>query len=168
MPPRKPTTRHSPRMKKMKEEEVVKGSTQRVPREPDFVSRTKSVICTATKKQFSQPLAFDYTKERIGSKVVLPHWGDLYRKISQEDYLEFTPHNNPNVRILDDQVLLNIKRSYLHKVAFWTLVLPCIKILGWIIDHTDIRKCMVKNTEGKCVGFFLPFEVQKYYKIKDP
>jgi hypothetical protein len=27
---------------------------------------------------------------------------------------------------------------------------------------------MVNNEESDCVGIFLPMEVQKYYKIKDP
>jgi hypothetical protein len=27
--------------------------------------------------------------------------------------------------------------------------------------------CTVNNEEGECVGFFLPVEVQKYYKLRD-
>jgi hypothetical protein len=168
MPPRKPMTRRSPRMPKMKEPEVGEGSTPGAARELDFVSKMESIIHTSTKKEFTQPLTFGDTEASTGSKVVLPHWGDLYRKISQEDYLEFTPHNNLDVRILDDQVFPNIRRSYLHRVACRTPVLPCIEILGWIIDHADTVKCMVNNVEGECVGVFLPVEVQKYYKLRDP
>jgi hypothetical protein len=29
-------------------------------------------------------------------------------------------------------------------------------------------KCTIKNAKGECVGVFLPVEVQKYYKIRDP
>jgi hypothetical protein len=99
---------------------------------------------------------------------MLPHWGDIFNKINQEDYPEFTPHSDPDVRILDDQVFPNIRRSYLHMVACRTPVLPCIETLGWIIDHTDAMKCTVNNEEGECVGVFLPVEVQKYYKLRDP
>jgi hypothetical protein len=112
--------------------------------------------------------AFGDTEAGTGSKVMLPHWGDLYNKISQEYYPEFTPHNNLDVRVLDDQVFLNIRRSSLHRVACRTPIIPCIKTIGWIIDHTDTVKCMVNNEEGECVGIFLPVEVQKYYKLRDP
>jgi hypothetical protein len=152
MPPRKPMTRFSPRMPKMKEPEVGEGSTPGAAREIDFVSRMESIICTSTKKEFSQPPEFRDTKASTGFKVLLLHWGDMYSKIIQEDYSKFTPHNNPDVKILDDQVFPNIKRSYMHRVACRTPVLPCIKIFVWIIDHADTVKCTIKNAEGKCVG----------------
>jgi hypothetical protein len=97
MPPRKPTTRRSSRIPKLKELEVGEGSTLGIARELDFVSKTKLVILTYTKKQFTQPLTFGDTKASTGSKVVLPHWGDLYSKISQEDYPEFTTHSNLDI-----------------------------------------------------------------------
>jgi hypothetical protein len=129
MPPRKSTTRRSPRMPKLKEPEVGEGYMPSVARQLDFASKTESVICTSTKKQFIQPSAFSDTEATTGSKVVLPHWGDLYNKISQEDYPKFTSHSNPDVRVLDDEVFPNIRRSNLHRVASWTLVLPCIETL---------------------------------------
>jgi hypothetical protein len=157
MPPRNPRTKCSPRMPKMKEAKVDEGSTPGTARDLDFVSNTESVICTFTQKEFSQPLMFDDTEASTGSKMVLPHWRDLYIKISQEDYPKFTPQNNLDVIILDDQVFPNIKRSYLHRVACWTPVFPCIEILGWIIDHT--MKCAINNADGECVGVILPVEV---------
>jgi hypothetical protein len=84
-------------MPKLKEPEVGEGSTPSAARELDFTSKTESVIHTSTKKQFIQPPAFSDTEATTWSKVVLPHWGDLYNKISQEDYPEFMPHNNPDV-----------------------------------------------------------------------
>jgi hypothetical protein len=53
-------------------------------------------------------------------------------------------------------------------VACGTPVLPCIETLSWIIDHTNTMKFLVNYENGGCVGVFLPTEVQKYYKIKDP
>jgi len=99
---------------------------------------------------------------------MLPHWGDLYNKISQEDYPKFTPHSNTDIRLLDDQVFSNIRQSSLHRVAFFTPILRCIETVGWTIDHVDTVKCTVKNEEGECVGIFLPVKVQKYYKLRDP
>jgi hypothetical protein len=114
-----PTTKRSLRMPKNKEVEVDKGSTPGATRELDFVSKTKSIIFTSTKKEFSQPPAFNDTETNTRSKIVLPHWGDLYSKIIHKDYPDFTPHSNLNVRILDDQVFPNIRRSYLHSMACW-------------------------------------------------
>jgi hypothetical protein len=53
-------------------------------------------------------------------------------------------------------------------VACRTLVFPCIEVLKWLIDHTDVHKCLINDENGGCVGFFLPTEVQKYYKLRDP
>jgi hypothetical protein len=168
MPPRKPMTKRSPRTPKKKETEADERSTLDTVRELDFVSKTESTIHTSTKNEFSQSMAFCDTEISTRSKMVLPHWGDLYRKISQEDYPDFTPQRNPDVIMLDDQVFSNITRSYLHRVACRTLVFPCIKTLGWKIDHVDIVKCTINNAEGECISVFLPVEVQKYYKLRYP
>jgi hypothetical protein len=40
-------------------------------------------------------------------------------------------------------------------------------MLGWIINHTYERKCVVNDENGRCVGVFLPIEVHKYYKLGD-
>jgi hypothetical protein len=68
----------------------------------DFVSKTESVIRTSTKKKFTQPPTLVDTEASTGSKVMLPHWGDIFNKIDQEDYLEFTPHSDPDINILDN------------------------------------------------------------------
>jgi hypothetical protein len=161
IPPRKPTTRRSPRIPKRKDAEVGEGSTPGAARDLDFSSKAEPIIFTSTKKEFSQPPTFGDTKESTGSKVVLPHWGDLFNRINQEDYPYFIPQRNPDVNMLDDQVFPNIRRSCLHMVAYQTPVFPCIETLGWIIDHTNVMKCIVNNENGECVGVFLPIEVQK-------
>jgi hypothetical protein len=51
-------------------------------------------------------------------------------------------------------------------VSCRTPVFPCIKVLKWLIDHIDVQKCMINNENDGCVGFFLPTEVQKYYKVR--
>jgi hypothetical protein len=161
-------TRCSPRAPKLKEAEVGEGSSPGAARKLEFATRVEPVIKKSTKKAFSQPPTFGDTEASTGSKIMLPQWGDLFNRINQEDYPEFIPHNDPDVRALDDQVFSNIWWSCLHMVAFRTLVFPCIETLGWIIDHTDAMKCLVNDENGGCVGVFLLTEVQKYYKIRDP
>ena len=53
-------------------------------------------------------------------------------------------------------------------VASRTTIFPCIEVLKWLIDHTDTQKCLINDDNGGCVREFLPIEVQKYYKIRDP
>jgi hypothetical protein len=52
-------------------------------------------------------------------------------------------------------------------VASRTLVFPYIEILKWLIDHADTQFFFINDDNGKCVGVFLPVEVEKYYKLRD-
>jgi hypothetical protein len=100
--------------------------------------------------------------------MALPHWGELFKKISWEEYPKYIPHNDPNVKAHDNEVFPNIWWSYLHMVASRTLVFPCVEILKWLIDHTDTQKCLINDDNGGCVGVFLPVEIQKYCNLRDP
>jgi hypothetical protein len=168
MPPRKATTRRSTRAPKLKEPEVGEGSSPRSAKQLEFTLRPKPVIKTSMKKAFIQPLTFGDTEARIGSKTTLPHWGELFKKIRREEYPKYIPHSDPYVRVLDDEVFPNIRRSYLHMVARRTPVFPYIELLKWLIDHTYTHKCLINDENGGCVGVFLLVEVQKYYKLRDP
>jgi hypothetical protein len=53
-------------------------------------------------------------------------------------------------------------------VASRTPGFPCIEVLKWLIDHMDEQKFLINDENGGCVVFFLPTEVHKYYKLKDP
>jgi hypothetical protein len=84
--------------------------------------------------------------------MALPHWGEIFNKINREEYLEYIPHSDPNVRVLDDEVFPNIQMSYLHMVARKTPIFPYIEVLKWLIDHTDTHKCLINDENGGCVG----------------
>jgi hypothetical protein len=152
----------------MKEPEVGEGSSPGATKQLEFSPRPEPVIKTSTKKAFIQPPAFRDTEASTGTKTTLPHWGELFKKISWEEFPEYIPHSDPDVRALDDQVFSNIRWSYLHMVARRTLVFPCIELLQWLIDHTDTHKCLINDDNGGCVRVFLLVEVQKYYKLRDP
>jgi len=74
----------------------------------EYAPREESIIKTFTKKYFIQPPAFGDTEESTRSKVALPQWGDIFNRISREEYSDYIPHNNLNVRVLNDQVFPNI------------------------------------------------------------
>jgi hypothetical protein len=165
---KKPTTRKSPRAPKLQEPEVGEGSSPVVARQLEFAPKPVPIIKTTTKKDFDQPPAFGDTEANIGTKTIFPRWEELFKKIKREELPEYTPHSDPDMRRLDDEVLLNVRKAYLHMVASRTLIFPCIELLKWLIDHTDTQKCLINDDNGKCVGVFLPLEVQNYYKLREP
>jgi hypothetical protein len=167
MPQRNPTTRGSPMAPKLKEPEVGKGPSPEATKQLEYTMRPELVIKTTTKKVFMQPLTFGDTNASIESKMALPHWRELFNKISREEYPEYIPHSGLYVRVLNDEVFPNIRWSYLHMVARRTPVFPCIEVLKWLIDHTYTYKCLINDDNGGCVMVFLLTEVHKYYKLRD-
>jgi hypothetical protein len=165
MPPRNPTTRKSLRASKLKEPELGEGSSPGVARQLEYTPRLELSIKTTMKKVFFQPPNFGDTEANTGTKVVLPHWGELFKNIIQEEYPKYIPHSDPNVRELNDEVFPKIHQSYLHMVARRTLIFPCIEFLKWLIDHTDTHKFLINDDNGGCVEMFILVEVQKYYKL---
>jgi hypothetical protein len=79
---RNPTTRCSPREPKLTEAETGEGSSLGVARQLEYTPREEEVIKTSTHKTFVQPLVFGDTYVRIGSKLILPLWRELFNKIN--------------------------------------------------------------------------------------
>jgi hypothetical protein len=52
-------------------------------------------------------------------------------------------------------------------VSYRTPFFPCMEVLKWLIDHTNMHKCLINDENGKCFEVFLSKEVQKYYKLRD-
>ena len=99
---RNPTTRCSLREPKLKELEIGEGSSPGTVRQLEYVPRPKHVVKITTKKVFIQTPTFGDIEASTGSKVALPQWGNLFNKINIEEYPKYIPHNDPNVRVLDD------------------------------------------------------------------
>jgi hypothetical protein len=167
MPLKKPSTRKSPRATKLQESEVGEDFSPSVEIQLEFSPKTISIIKRITKDPFVHPPTFKDTEASIGAKMEFPHWEEVYKKIKKVEPLEYTPHSDLEMRKIDDEVLPNICRDYLHMVASRSPVFPCIELLNWIIDHTDAQQCLINDDNGECVGVFLPLEVHSYYKIKD-
>jgi hypothetical protein len=167
-PPRKSTTRRSSRVPKLKEPKLGEFSSPWVAIKLEYMPRSEPVIKTLTKMDFIQPPAFGDTEASMWTKVALPHWGDIFKNISWEEYPKYIPHSDPKVRELDDEVFSNIRQLYLHMVERRTPVFPYIELLKWLIDHIDTHKCLINYDNGGCVRVFLLVEVQKYYKLRDP
>jgi hypothetical protein len=71
-------------------------------RQFEFSTKEKLVIITYTKKAFAQSPSFCDTEASTGSKIMLLQWGDLFNRINREDYPEFIPHSDLDVRTLDE------------------------------------------------------------------
>jgi hypothetical protein len=167
MPPKKTSTRKSPRAPKLQEEEVGEGSSPTVARQLEFAPKPVPVTKTTTKEEFIQTPTFGDTEANIGAKTTFLRWEELFKKIKKQEPLEHTLHIDHDTRKLDDDFLPNIRRDYLHMVTSRTLVFPCIEVLKWLIEHTNAHKCLINDDNGGCVGVFLPSEVQSYYKLRE-
>jgi hypothetical protein len=108
MSPINPTIRRSLRAPKLKEIEVGEGSSPGIAKQLEYTPRPEPIIKTKMEKVFIQPQAFGDTEESTGSKLVLPHLGDIFNNISREEYSEYIPHSDTYVRFLDNQVFPNI------------------------------------------------------------
>jgi hypothetical protein len=108
MPPTKPTTRKSPRASKKKEPYVGEMFSPVVAKQLEFTPKPVPIIKTSTKKVFIQPPTFGDTKASIGTKEVFLHWGELFQNIKREEFLEYTPHIDHDIRKLDDEFFPNI------------------------------------------------------------
>jgi hypothetical protein len=137
MPPKKPTTRKSPRVPKMQESEAREYSSPAVARKLEFTSKPAPIIKTIMKEAFTQPPAFGDTEANVGTKTTFSQWEDLFKEIKHEEFPEYASHSDPDTRKLDDEVFINIHKAYLHIMASETLVFPCIELLKWIIDHSN-------------------------------
>jgi hypothetical protein len=165
---KKPTTRKSPRVPKLQESEAGEGSSPVIAIKLEFTSKLALIIEMITKEAFTQPLAFGDTKKNIRTKTTFLQWEELFKEIKHEEFPEYSPHNNPDTRKLDDEVFVNIHKAYLHMVASMTLVFPCVELLKWLIDHNDAQKCVINYDNGQIIEVFLPVEVQNYYKLREP
>ena len=104
---------------------------------------------------YNQLPAFGDTEENIGTKTIFPCSKDLFKKIKHEEFLEYSPHSDPDTRKLDDEVFVNICKAYLHMVASRTSIFPCIELLKWLIDHSDAQKCVINDDNGQIARVFL-------------
>jgi hypothetical protein len=137
MPSKKPFTRKLSRAPKLQESEVGEGSSPSVVRQLEFTRKPVPIINTITKEPFVQPLVFGDVEASIGAKMAFPHWEEIFKKIKKEKPVKYTPHSDPDTRKLNDEVLPNIRKAYLHMVSRWSPVFPCIEIMRWIIDYVD-------------------------------
>jgi hypothetical protein len=162
MPPKKPTTRKSPRVPKLQESEAGEGSSPVVERKMEFTSKPTPIIKTITKEAFTQPLAFGDIEENIGTKTTFPRWEDLFKEIKHKEFPEYALYRDLDMRKLDDEVFINKHKDYLHMMVIRTPVFPFIEILKWLIDHNDAHKCVINDDNGQIAKVFLPVEAQKY------
>jgi len=159
MPPRLTTTRQSPKTSKAKNVKV--GESESTP-------KVESMIKMSQKKPPAPPPLYRDTDMGTTSKVPFPTWTELYNKTYNDDFPEFTPHSDLEARVLDDRVFQNIKLLSLHMVASRTPIFRCVETLEWIINHTNAKKNLLNDVDGKRVGVFLPVDISKYYKLGEP
>jgi hypothetical protein len=139
MLPQRPTTRQSSKTLKGRSEQTREFFSS-VVKALEFSPKTEPMIKMSQKKSANPPPLYKDTNVSTTSKVLMPTWINLYNKIHYDEFPEFTPYSDSEVRVLDNQVFHNIKRSLLYLVASKTLFFPCMETLEWIIHHNDADK----------------------------
>jgi hypothetical protein len=105
MPPRNPTTRRSPRAPKLKEPEVGEGSSPGAAKQLEFSPRPWNQSLKHPQRRFSlnlQPL--ETQRQAPGPKQYSHIGGNSSRRSTEEEFPEYVPHSDPDVRALDDEV----------------------------------------------------------------
>jgi hypothetical protein len=91
----------------------------------------------------------------------------LYKRFQEEDYSYVILPSDPQMRGVDDLVFINTRKSCLHFVVARTPIMPCSEAIDWIIAHGDVEHRTILNEEGRCIGVYLPFELEKYYNCSN-
>jgi hypothetical protein len=90
-----------------------------------------------------------------------PGWGEIYRRLKDEDYPQVVPPADPDDRDIDDHVFPNIRAAHLHIVGARTAVLPCSEIIEWILNHADTDARTIVNDQGRTIASFQPVDLEK-------
>ena len=80
----------------------------------------------------------------------------MFLKFKDQNYPKSTPHNNLDLRIIDDVVFPFIRWFRLHSIAARLSVFPCVELIEWIIGHIDCKKFLIDNDKVKFIGSFVP------------
>jgi hypothetical protein len=59
-----------------------------------------------------------------------------------------------NEREEEQGIVQNLKNSYIHIVVRTTFVLPCTKMIQYLIQHINVNNRHILNNHGKCIGCF--------------
>jgi hypothetical protein len=73
-----------------------------------ILSKTGARHQNRHQERFVQPPSFGDIEANIGTKTTFPRWEEIFKKIKWEELPEYTPHNDPDMRRLNDEVLLNV------------------------------------------------------------
>jgi hypothetical protein len=96
---------------------------------------------------------FKDTKAIIIPQANFKVWGDIYRKLGEEYYLDVIFPSDPSITNIDDFVFANIRRCHLHTIVAKTFVMHYYKAIEWVIKHSDTENNIVINDEGICIAF---------------
>ena len=66
----------------------------------------------------------------------------------------------------DVHAYINIKKSRMHRIACRFLIMPCAKVIEWIITHMDDSHLMICSESGSQLTTYYGEDMQTYYKIQ--
>jgi len=80
---------------------------------------------------------FKDTKALANVQITFAQWGEICRKIREDEYDYIVPLSYQKFMNDDDMVFINIRLSHLHTIIARTRIIPCSKSIEWVIKHIN-------------------------------
>lgn len=93
---------------------------------------------------------------------------DKSLEVSWQDIKYAFMQNVFSEKLEDKKLYINIQRSIIHGVACIFLVLPCEKVIQWILLHMDSNNLVISSESGKDISPYHPHDLRSYYNMGIP
>ena len=127
-----------------------------------MIKNKGKVVEEPTKEQWIS--IFADTKCRVDKKVSYT-WNYLFQAFQDKEFLMLLQDDaSPEI---SKEVYQNIIKSWLHKVAVKTPILPSRDVIEWITRKIDHQHRSILNYEGKSVASYKASVFNKMYHLKE-
>ena len=106
---------------------------------------------------------FTDTECKVDKKVCYT-WTSLFQAFQDKEFTMLF-ENDANTE-LSKEIYQNIIKSWLHRAAMKTPILPCPDVIEWITRKIDHQHRSILNFEGKIVASYKPSMINQMYHLK--
>ena len=85
-------------------------------------------------------------------------WYQVYQEFTWQEFPEDLP---------DWELYIQVKRSKLHLIGAHPDIFPCVEVIDWIIQNTEPKKFVIRDSEGKAFATLKGSEAHVYYSFPE-
>ena len=85
-------------------------------------------------------------------------WYQVYQEFARTEFPEDLPNR---------EIYLKVKRSKLHLAGAHPAIFPCPEMIDWIIQKTDPKKFVIRDSEGKAFTTLKGSDAHIYYSFPE-